>query len=167
METGEWTTLTSFLGFIGQTLPLIGLVVILPGRAAGPVEVGEGGRHHGSHHAPLVRFLLTGVARPEVPVMRQSEDVTELVGQDEGAGQALVSVEAAAPVLVTDPGDRSVATGTSNIEPRQPDGHVVLLLLRLQAGQEIPVPLVDVLQGHSGVVLQDLIDRLILVENHS
>ena len=42
-----------------------------------------------------------------------------------------------------------------------------VLLLLLQGRQEVPVPLVDVLQGHGGVVLQYLIDRLILVENHS
>ena len=51
------------------------LVVILSGRAGGPVEVGEGGRHHGSHHASLSALLLAAVPCTEVAVVGQTKDM--------------------------------------------------------------------------------------------
>ena len=52
------------------------LVVILSGRAGGPVEVGEGGSNHGSHHASLSALLFTAVPRTEVAVVGQTKDMT-------------------------------------------------------------------------------------------
>ena len=51
------------------------LVVVLPSRAGGPVEVGEGGGHHGSHHASLPALLLAAVPCSKVPVVGETKDV--------------------------------------------------------------------------------------------
>ena len=51
------------------------LVVILSGRAGGPVEVGEGGGHHRSHHTSLPAFLLATVPGSQVPIMGETKDV--------------------------------------------------------------------------------------------
>ena len=51
------------------------LVVILSGRAGGPMEVGEGGRHHGSHHASLSALLFAAVPGTEVAVVGQTKDM--------------------------------------------------------------------------------------------
>ena len=51
------------------------LVVILSGRAGGPVEVGEGGGHHGSHHASLSALLFAAVPGTEVAVVGQTKDM--------------------------------------------------------------------------------------------
>ena len=52
------------------------LVVILSGRAGGPMEVGEGGSHHGSHHASLPALLFAAVPRAEVAVVGETKDMT-------------------------------------------------------------------------------------------
>ena len=39
------------------------------------MEVGEGGRHHGSHHASLSALLFAAVPRTEVAVMGQTKDM--------------------------------------------------------------------------------------------
>ena len=51
------------------------LVVILSGRAGGPVEVGEGGGHHGSHHTSFATLLLATVPGSKVPIMGETKDV--------------------------------------------------------------------------------------------
>ena len=51
------------------------LVVILSGRAGGPVEVGEGGGNHGSHHASLSALLFAAVPGTEVAVVGQTKDM--------------------------------------------------------------------------------------------
>ena len=40
------------------------------------MEVGEGGGHHGSHHASLSALLLAAVPGTEVAVMGQTKDMT-------------------------------------------------------------------------------------------
>ena len=39
------------------------------------MEVGEGGRHHGSHHASLSALLFAAVPRAEVAVVGQIKDM--------------------------------------------------------------------------------------------
>lgn len=83
------------------------------------------------------------------------EHVGDFVGDDEGAGEALVAIQSAGPSRIAGPGDGRVAGGAADVQPRQPDRHVVrpravpLLLL----GQELAVPAVHVLQGASRVAL--------------
>ena len=40
------------------------------------MEVGEGGRHHGSHHASLSALLFAAVPGTEVAVVGQTKDMT-------------------------------------------------------------------------------------------
>ena len=58
-----------------ETGPISDLVVILSGRAGGPMEVGEGSRHHGSHHASLSALLFAAVPGTEVAVVGQTKDM--------------------------------------------------------------------------------------------
>ena len=71
------------------------------------MEVGEGGRHHRSHHASLSALLLATVPGSKVTIVGKTQDVTlgfaprqirqeietdQLVGQDEGGTETLIPV---------------------------------------------------------------------------
>ena len=71
------------------------------------MEVGEGGRHHRSHHASLSALLLATVPGSKVTIVGKTQDVTlgikprqirleietdQLVCQDEGGTETLIPV---------------------------------------------------------------------------
>ena len=43
------------------------------------MEVGEGGRHHGSHHASLSALLFAAVPGTEVTVMGETKDMALVI----------------------------------------------------------------------------------------
>ena len=53
--------------------------MVLSSRAGGPVEVGEGGGHHGGHHTPLPALLLAVVTGAQVTIVGQPKNVALVV----------------------------------------------------------------------------------------
>ena len=112
------------VGVVGEAAPRgrARLAVVLGGRAGRPVEVGEGGADHGRHHAALLGLQLASVGRPvgvaaAASVVAHAQQVSQLVGDDERRGEALLSNEHAAARRVADPGDGGVAGRAANVAP--------------------------------------------------
>ena len=136
------------------------LEMVLSGRAGRPVKVAEGGKktsnvqtskipwvshsspergpHHGCHDAPLTGLGLALVACTAITVVTHPENVTQLVGDDEGAGQALFVNQRTASGRVADSRDRRVAGRTTDVTPSQPNPDVMTIFL----GQRVPQSLV-------------------------
>lgn len=74
-----------------------------------------------------------------------------LVGNDEGAGQTLVSVKGAAPFGVARPSDGRVSWRPPYIRSSEPDGDVVVSFPRRQGSVKTSIPTVNVLQRLLGV----------------